>query len=843
MKTFAQLREGHGEFCLNPLHPGPCRGPRTRAREGVRGLTPSSAPTKKAAPAKTSGRAAPVPPQRGTVYGQPAKKASKKAAPPAKATGRANPGGQSSMPPTAPQRGGQRSASQDAQGTALMAMKDAGATRDPELYANNIARRVQMARQKDRQNGGGSDEYNRVVTEAALEMATVLARQAGGDAATQRKNRNDLANALSESMRTGNIGKVQQMKRELGISGGARVAAVEEDCGCGSAEGEYNTEEIPEEMYGAEGLDPRGGKIRRWTAMLAPIGVPTGDGRTFAAGALSARPLPLPLRWHREDEGGHKSVVVVGTIDEVEYQDSGVYGAGILFDPDPDQLPRLAEDVAEAAMLLEKGVLGPSVDLDDMEFTVQESAAEDGVQARPRVDVSKGRISAATLVQIPAFAETAGVKVFEVDAYAYGLAAMVASLKADAEREDAEEMLDDPEWTPMDILRLMDRSEEPEALLASVCAWSGETEDGQPLHLFPIRTWDEGRPVIVRQAVEFALKALDGGDSMVPEDDRDGLRWDLQRLLEPREAALTAAGAPTAPPAQWFDNPRLTGLTPLTVTEDGRVFGHLASWDTCHVGFPGACVTAPRSGSQYAYFHTGSVLSAESEEVAVGRITLGGGHADTSLGYAAAVAHYDDASTCVAYARAGEDEHGIWLAGVVAPGTTPEKIAALRAHPPSGDWRRVRGGLELMGAHAVNTPGFPVPRSRVASGAPQALVAAGIVVSEDQEEQAVQAGSTSVEDMASVFRTVVREERARERRAAVAVAALESPEGARLERAQRAYGAAEVFGGMPEFLKKKIKKRAEEEADEDDEGGDDKKSKAPFGGKQAPPFGKKKAKK
>src|SRR2546422_2197053 len=34
---------------------------------------------------------------------------------------------------------------------------------------------------------------------------------------------------------------------------------------------------------------------------------------------------------------------------------------------------------------------------------------------------------------------------------------------------------------------------------------------------------------------------------------------------------------------------------PLTVTEDGRVFGHLAPWGVCHTGKPNQCITAPHS--------------------------------------------------------------------------------------------------------------------------------------------------------------------------------------------------------------------------------------------------------
>ena len=49
------------------------------------------------------------------------------------------------------------------------------------------------------------------------------------------------------------------------------------------------------------------------------------------------------------------------------------------------------------------------------------------------------------------------------------------------------------------------------------------------------------------------------------------------------------------------------GRVRITVTEDGRVYGHLALKDTCHTGFGDQCVTAPSSATGYAYFHLGEV--------------------------------------------------------------------------------------------------------------------------------------------------------------------------------------------------------------------------------------------
>jgi hypothetical protein len=169
----------------------------------------------------------------------------------------------------------------------------------------------------------------------------------------------------------------------------------------------------------------------------------------------------------------------------------------------------------------------------------------------------------------------------------------------------------------------------------------------------------------------------------------------------------------------------LTAPTPLTVTPEGRIFGHLATWGTCHIGFGGECVTPPRSNASYAYFHTGSV-----EETPVGHITMNTGHALLTDDSHAAAAHYDNTGTCVADICVGEDEFGIWVAGAARPDAD---LDALRSASLSGDWRRIDGNLELVAALAVNVPGFPIPRTTVAmaAGAQLALVASGVVEQDD----------------------------------------------------------------------------------------------------------------
>jgi hypothetical protein len=67
------------------------------------------------------------------------------------------------------------------------------------------------------------------------------------------------------------------------------------------------------------------------------------------------------------------------------------------------------------------------------------------------------------------------------------------------------------------------------------------------------------------------------------------------------------------------------------------------------------------------------------------------------------------------------------------PHLSDEDIREFRAAPLSGDWRRIAGRLELVGALSVNTPGFPVPRVKalVASGETETL----LTFLEDDDEE------------------------------------------------------------------------------------------------------------
>lgn len=192
-----------------------------------------------------------------------------------------------------------------------------------------------------------------------------------------------------------------------------------------------------------------------------------------------------------------------------------------------------------------------------------------------------------------------------------------------------------------------------------------------------------------------------------------------------RSASLSAvAPAPLKPPREWFFMEEPSRPTPITITAEGQLHGHLYVWGECHTGFPDECVMAPRSSSGYSYFHLGQLETAEGEVLPVGKLTYDAPHAAMHDNLQAASRHYDQTGQVGAFVRATDGEIGIWLSGAVKSDISPEGLRDLRANPPSGDWRSLNHSLELVAALAVPVPGFPVKREMAlaASGEVQALI-------------------------------------------------------------------------------------------------------------------------
>lgn len=327
---------------------------------------------------------------------------------------------------------------------------------------------------------------------------------------------------------------------------------------------------------------------RRFSAVIGRLGMPTGDGRLISPGGLTSRDLPLPLSWQRQSSEGHMGSVVVGRMESIQFNQDMVTVTGTTLD---------VPEAYEAEQLIEAGVIGPSMDLDDLDYVVDD---------QDRVIITSARVAGATLVSIPAFAEV--------------------SITLD--------------------------------------------------------------PVPVEPAPEGGIAS----ETHIDESLMD-VSW------------LTASAAPQ-PPLEYFARPDT--VAPVRVDGD-RVHGYIATWGTCHIGLPG-CTTAPASRTDYSYFLRQEQTTSTGETVPVGVLTVGGGHADPKAGVVPAMAHYDDVGAVVARVFAGEDQHGIWVAGWVPPYADAEKVAQLADLDLSGDWRRIGGNLELVAVCAVNTPGFPVLR-------------------------------------------------------------------------------------------------------------------------------------
>lgn len=361
--------------------------------------------------------------------------------------------------------------------------------------------------------------------------------------------------------------------------------------------------------------------------LVIPEGIESGDGRKFAKGSITMRELPLPFLWQIKTGEGHSGSVVIGKITSMERTDDGIGNARGYFDS--------GEYGKEAERLVRGGFIrGVSADMDMFEAKEDEQASKEDSDTKVgggKMNISKARVMAVTLVPKPAFQEC---KIILAD---------------QAAEQEEKEVIQDGVY--VDGVNPLDAS----ALVA---------------------------------------------------------------------CGIVAGAIPVTPPKQWFDNPILKKPTGLTVTDEGQVFGHIAAWHVDHIGMAFG-TKPPRSKSKYSYFHTGVVRTEDGSDMPVGQLTLAGGHASLEASASEAVRHYDDTASAVADVHAGEDAHGIWVAGALRPGTTPEQIRALRASAPSGDWRPIKGSLELVAVCQVNVPGFPIARARVASGQVMALVAAG----------------------------------------------------------------------------------------------------------------------
>ena len=255
------------------------------------------------------------------------------------------------------------------------------------------------------------------------------------------------------------------------------------------------------------------------------------------------------------------------------------------------------------------------------------------------------------------------------------------------------------------------------------------------------RFYDAKQLMMIKDRIKAAAKK----HGVEISDSSDDSEMSLMGLDDNDPAVLLASVAPLAPPASWFANPNFSKATPLTIEDDGRIYGHLAQWKVCHVGIGRKCIMAPRSRTDYSLFRLGQVRTDSGKLVNIGKITLGTGHADEMWGIVPSREHYDNTGWAAAIVNIGEDRHGVWVSGSLTTTMTPERIAELRAATLSGDWREVNGNLELIAALAVNNPGFPVYRER--NGHAFSLMAVGVIGQEEDDSMTEQNTEFSAEEM------------------------------------------------------------------------------------------------
>lgn len=505
-----------------------------------------------------------------------------------------------------------------------------------------------------------------------------------------------------------------------------------------------------------------------WTGIIGMEQTLTGDGRYLEEGSLRWE-APLPIRYVPSDVGAHDGAQVVGSIQHIERGDNGEIRATGTFDMDSEVGQEAYRHVSE------KLTTGVSMDLDDVSFEVRvteelvaesEAALDGGTEASAPDDEEAGearavvdgkvvmmemnsddevhvttsaRIRAATIVAIPAFAE-ATINVVDEDDEEDQVSdeeAIAAIAEDDDELSDEDvetyNWVDDVGGLPAYIRDIADSLiergfSESRAIATAVNTVKRWARKG------PAAAGGEGSVTAKTQAK--AIKAL--------------AEWEAKKARSKVASSdtMTASAHNSAPPREWFQSPGLSEPTPITVTEDGKVYGHLATWDSCHIAHADFCTSPPRSNSDYSYFHTGAILTNDGKELATGRLTLNTRHAKAKATPAATMAHYENTGLAVADVRAGEDSHGIWIAGAVRDSAAADDVKALRAAPLSGDWRRIKGNLELVAALAVNVPGFPIPRPNglVASGNMQSLVASGMVAPKKVKKPGTE-GALSVDDL------------------------------------------------------------------------------------------------
>jgi 2'-5' RNA ligase len=492
------------------------------------------------------------------------------------------------------------------------------------------------------------------------------------------------------------------------------------------------------------------GTVPAFFPCLAVEGMETADGRYIEPGALELRTPPLSVfaQTVNTGQGGHSGAEISGNLTEAWKIPGSEFVSRQTGEPLPEGTfvwqgrGEVDTNTTGGKLFWRKYLRGNSVDLSEVD-AYDDVTFEDEAEHH-RVVVTKGFINATTLCAIPAFPDAYGEIEGEEGGYSAAMAARELEMEAKYPKtlEGLQAFLRDRGIQP--VVASFSIPELGDACSPCLASGSeGELGDwfGQRPAGMSVEEWRASQgfgtlpPALAKNAAKKKAatkgKTDDNADAATePGDDEDDGK---PAFLKKKIAKGRTASAAALPPIEYFTDPGFTEPTPLTVDGD-RIYGHIATWGTCHIGISKRCTPPPRSKSDYAYFNVGAKRVQDGDSVrtvGVGHLTMNTGHASLNASLAETLAHYDNTGTCAATVTAGEDRHGIWINGLVEPELSERDRERLAAAPPSGDWRPKEGALELCAVLAVNVPGYPVPRARVASAGvgeePEvlALVAAG----------------------------------------------------------------------------------------------------------------------
>ncbi|MEW1679160.1 hypothetical protein AB0O47_38820 [Streptomyces noursei] len=543
-----------------------------------------------------------------------------------------------------------------------------------------------------------------------------------------------------------------------------------------------------------------------WRGVLAPLGLfaSSRDRRLLAKpgnGVPRTRPLPLPLLYQDALAPGHEGGVPVGVIDRAWIEGDLLMGEG-RFDLQDERAADVARKVHQNWLRFvsvdldddahEIGCIGDNRALVDCGSYATDEDPEK-LPAHQGIVFTDWRLMGATLVAQPAFPEafvssyvsTGDIESEKLtDTSALTAAAIGNTSLPFADRGRS--------WDGAGAKkRMAARAKKQDggldvAKMSQGFLWRDDSADPNNVgsYKFPFADVVNGELRAVFAGVVAAASVVQGGrgGTNVP---AGALRSKISTLYgraakafkdpsikppwsgEKKSAAslIRSSTTPLAvgqfapdgwrPPGPWFNRPPFSEGTPWTVAGD-RVFGHIALWNVCHIGVEKRCIMAPPSTTGYAYYATRLLETKGGGVREVGIISMDTGHADLEALPAAATAHYDNTGTMAAVVAIGEDEHGIWAAGSLLPHLTDEERVRIQLAAISGDWRSIRGGMELVAALAVNTAGFPQTRARAgAEGVPYAAVGCG-ALDQDPEAREERAERVFAAERAQRFQTAAK---------------------------------------------------------------------------------------